>query len=171
MEFALTNEKKFIHARNARRSETYFCPVCETAMILCDGLKKTAYFRHPDGAECEKIIRNSSSFDYKPTIITSDVKPKEETETPIEEKGEEKGKTLEELWQMNFRIAIFENIKTKTQFKIFDDQAKIGLISKKWYGFMKSKNSTYTKKQVEVFYSNEPQWKLNWRLTFQEAEY
>ncbi len=170
MEFALTTEKKFIHARNARRSETYFCPVCETEMILCEGLKKSAYFRHPDGAECEKIIRNSSSYIFKPTIITSEVKPKEEIEVSQDTK-EEKGKTLEELWMMNYRIGIFENIKTKTQFKIFDDQAKIGLTSKKWFGFMKSKNSTYTKKQVEVFYANEPQWKLNWRLTFQEAEY
>ncbi len=168
MEFALTADKKFIHARNARRSEHYFCPVCEEEMRFCEGLKKAAYFRHNNGAECEKIIRNSyidsKSQEPEETEVKTDIKE------PTEPK-EIKGKSLEELWMMNFRIGIFENIKTGTQFKIFDDQAKIGLTSKKWFGFMKSKNSTYTKKQVEVFYANEPQWKLNWRLTFQEAEY
>lgn len=168
MEFALTADKKFIHARNARRSEHYFCPVCEEPMVLCEGLKKSAYFRHNNGAECEKIIRSSY---VDSNSQTSDVQDTEIDNKDSDKPKEIKGKNLEELWMMNFRIAIFENIKTGTQFKIFDDQAKIGLTSKKWFGFMKSKNSTYTKKQVEVFYANEPQWKLNWRLTFQEAEY
>lgn len=172
MEYALTKDKKFIKAINARRSEHYFCPVCEEEMILCEGLKVSAYFRHNNGAECEKIIKSNHLYtnynqnDDKPIGI---ITPKE----PAAKEPENiKPGTLEELWEMNYRVAIFENTDSGSQFKIFDDNAKTGLTTKKWYGYMKSnKNKTYTKKSVEIYYSNEPKWILKWKLTHQEAEY
>ena len=164
MDFALTSNDNCIKAIYARRSEKYYCPVCGEQVFFCEGLKVKAYFRHSSGSECEKIIRSASASN---TIESNEIESNDSKPREI------KGKTLEDLWQMNYRVAIFENQTSGSQFKVFDDQAKIGLISKKWFGFMKTKGNskTYTKTQVEIYYANEPQWVLKWKLTHKEAEY
>ncbi|MCR5205363.1 MAG: hypothetical protein K6E47_09920 [Lachnospiraceae bacterium] len=101
---------------------------------------------------------------------TEPVKADNEEKKPVIQEG----KSILTLWKMNYRVAIFRNLKTGKCVKIFDDQAETALksLQRKWMGYIRSEGyRVFSKKVMEVYGADKPEWIVDWFVTHQDAKY